>query len=247
MIQVEESLTNTTMEKPPPFLAFVAKQKRLEFPVSSGETVFTTGRAWSRGYGEPSFSGESFVTTGSAQVTVTVTAGQAWLPHTHHAWDYTTSLSSGATFMTTENVGVAVSTDTRLGRLSIPHGNAVTSNVKNGHPIVHELYEMYEEKDDDEDEIAINKESILHTIIFAKNMFEVVNINPVIDVYPNGQISLTWRRPRGIINIAFREDGIATYAAYIEQTKENPKGRFRVFPSFIPANILYFIEQIEKA
>jgi len=46
-------------------------------------------------------------------------------------------------------------------------------------------------------------------------------------------------------NIAFGEDGTATYAAYFSLPKETHKGRFSV-SSVIPETVMNIIDQIEK-
>ena len=71
-------------------------------------------------------------------------------------------------------------------------------------------------------------------------------MNPILDLYPDGEVSLTWRSNRGILNIAFKEDGVATYAAYFALLEETHKGRFKI-SSPIPINIINIVEQIENS
>lgn len=50
---------------------------------------------------------------------------------------------------------------------------------------------------------------------------------PQIELHGDGQTAFTWRSPIGIINIAFRVDGVATWAAYLPGRKDSTKkGRF---------------------
>jgi hypothetical protein len=274
MTQVDEAFTNTTMEKPPAFLDFVQKQmKQLKPPDSSGETVVITGpaRGWSRR--EPVFSGETFVTAGRANVAVTtetIAPGKAWLPQSCRAWGWSHGepAFSGETLVTAGRAGVAVTTAAMAtGKVWLPqnyfvvqqeggnvfflfvsYADVLERGFKPEHPIVLELYELLKEDSDDayEGQVIPKAKSVSHAVIFAKKVLEKVRTNPIIDLHPDGEVSLTWRSNRGIMNIAFREDGVATYAAYLPLAEESHKGRFRV-SSPIPINVTNIIDQIEKS
>ena len=114
------------------------------------------------------------------------------------------------------------------------------------HPIILEIYELSEnESNDYEERIVAKSKSVSYAVIFAKNILDKCKTSPEVDLHPDGEASLTWRSDRGIINIAFGEDGTATYAAYFSVHKETHKGRFSV-SSVIPETILNIIERIEK-
>lgn len=53
--------------------------------------------------------------------------------------------------------------------------------------------------------------------------------NLCIEIHPDNEVALTWRKQNnGIINIAFSNSGIATWAAYIEDPYKLKKGCFQV-------------------
>jgi len=118
MMQVEEAFTDTTMEKPYGFLDFVRKRiRQLEQPGSSGETVVTSGHTWNWSHRELVFSGETFVTTGRAEVTMTAEAiatGNVWLPQNCFAWslNHREPVFSGETVVTSGHVSAAVPIET---------------------------------------------------------------------------------------------------------------------------------------
>jgi hypothetical protein len=115
------------------------------------------------------------------------------------------------------------------------------------YPVTLEIYELLEDASDDEYEgrTAAKSKSVSYAVIFAKNILDKCKTRPEVDLHPDGEVSLTWRSNRGIINIAFGEYGTATYAAYFSLHKETHKGRFSV-SSVIPETILNIIERIEK-
>lgn len=93
---------------------------------------------------------------------------------------------------------------------------------------------------------APNPDSLSYAVKFAKLAVQLIKSQPVIDLHPDGEVSLTWRRAKnGIINIAFGKDGIATYAAYLVDSEQSLKSRFRVSGS-IPSTLSHLIHQIEK-
>jgi hypothetical protein len=272
MTQVEEAFTDTTMEKPAPFLDFVRKQTRqLEPQDSSGETVVTSGRGRGWSLGKRVFSGETLVTTGrteGAATTETITVGKAWLPQSCRAWGWSHGepVLSGETLVTAGHTGVAVMTETiTTGKVWLPQncfvvqqegGNVfflfvsyvdvTEGGFKPDHPLVLELYELLKEGDEEyEGQVIPKAKSVSHAVIFVKKVLEKVRTIPIIDLHPDGEVSLTWRSNRGIMNIAFREDGVATYAAYLPSSDESHKGRFRI-SSPISSNVTNIIEQIEK-
>ncbi len=268
MTQVEEAFTDTTMEKLAPFLDFVRKQTRqLEPQNSSGETVVTSGRGRGWSLGKRVFSGETLVTTGRVEVAVTteaVATGKPWLPQSCRVWDRSRreSAFSDEMFVPTGRAGVAVAAGKawfpqscflvpqeggNVVFLFVSHVDIALSDFKPEHPIVLELYELLKEDNNDEyeEQVAPKAQSVSHAVTFAKGILEKVRTNPIIDLHPDGEVSLTWRSNRGILNIAFREDGIATYAAYLPLHEETHKGRFKV-SSPIPINVVNIVEQIEK-
>ena len=115
------------------------------------------------------------------------------------------------------------------------------------HPIILEIYELSENKRDEYEEGVVAKsKSVSYAIIFVESILKRCKMIPEVDLHNDGEVSLTWRSNRGIINIAFGEDGTATYAAYFPMNKETYKGRFRV-SSAIPEFILNIIGQIENS
>jgi hypothetical protein len=114
------------------------------------------------------------------------------------------------------------------------------------HPIILEIYELSESDDEYKEKTVAKSKSVSYAVIFVKNMLKKCKTNPEVDLHPDGEVSLTWRSNRGIINIAFGEDGMATYAAYFLLHKETHKGRFSV-SSVIPETIINIIDQIEKS
>jgi hypothetical protein len=265
MTQVEEAFTDTTMEKPAPFLDFVRKQTRqLEPQDSSGETVVTSGRGRGWSLGKRVFSGETLVTTGRAEVAVTteaVATGKAWLPQSCRAWGWSRreSAFSGETLVTVGGTGVATTTEAmatakvwppqncfmvqqeggNIVFLFVSHADVIMSGFKTEHPIVLDLHDLLKEDSngEDEEQATPKAKSVSNAVIFANSILEKIRTNPIIDLHPDGEVSLTWRSNRGVLNIAFREDGIATYAAYLPLHEETHKGRFKV-SSPIPINVI---------
>jgi len=268
MTQVEEAFTNTTMEKSPAFLEFVQKQiRQLKPPASSGETVVITGHAHGWNHREPVFSGETLVTAGRTGVTVTtetIATGKAWRPQSCRAWDWSRRepAFSDETLVIPGRAGVAVAAGkARLPQscflmqqeggnvifLFVSHADFVASDFKKEHPIILELYDLFKEDNngEHEEQVVPKAKSVSNTVICAKKLLDKMETNLMLDLHPDGEVSLTWRSNKGILNIAFREDGVATYAAYFALLEETHKGRFKV-SSPIPINIINFIEQIEK-
>jgi hypothetical protein len=103
----------------------------------------------------------------------------------------------------------------------VSHGHTGIIRFRREHPIVIELYDLLKDdsSSEDEEKLTVKRNSVLYAVRFAKNILRKANKSPVVDLHPDGEASLTWRSNRGIINIAFREDGIATYAAYLVLTE----------------------------
>lgn len=252
MTQVEEALTDTTMENPARFLDFVRKQ------------------TWDWGHGEPAFSGETNPAIVGSRVleprtvpakTRVATWESWWSDAGWEAWpragfivhqDQCLFGETNPTIGGSQGAVTAVETWRPCSRSFfysfVSHGDIAEIRVRREHPIVLELYDLL--KDDsyseDEGQLPAKRNSILHAIRFAKKILDKVKKSPAIDLHPDGEASLTWRSKRGIINIAFREDGMATYAAYLALTEETHKGRFRV-SSAIPVSMMNIIDQIENS
>jgi hypothetical protein len=158
--------------------------------------------------------------------TETIATGKAWLP---------------------QNCFVVQQAGGNVVFLFISHADVVVSDFKTEHSIILELYDLLNEDNNDEyeEQVAPKAKSVSNAVIFVKAMLEQLKTHPIIDLHPDGEVSLTWRSNKGILNIAFREDGIATYAAYLAIYEETHKGRFKV-SSPIPINVINIIEQIEK-
>lgn len=96
---------------------------------------------------------------------------------------------------------------------------------------IRELREILQDKDSwKEDGIFVSESSVGFAIQFVKNSIIKHSLpEPKIEIHPDGQIAFTWRKSGvGIINIAFDETGVATWAAYFENPKRSLKGRFYV-------------------
>lgn len=122
-------------------------------------------------------------------------------------------------------------------------GNAATNDLAE-HPVVLEICELAESDEYEEKEAAKSK-SISYAVLFARYMLSKCRTSPEVDLHPDGEVSLTWRSSKGIINIAFGENGVATYAAYFPIHKETYKGRFGV-PFAIPGDVVNIIDRIEE-
>ena len=71
----------------------------------------------------------------------------------------------------------------------------------------------------------VNEESFRNALKFLWDMPEHASI-PVYDVHPDGQFSFVWRdSEKGILSLAFEEDGGINYASYFEKNRETHKGR----------------------
>lgn len=99
-------------------------------------------------------------------------------------------------------------------------------------PLIAELQEILEEHDEwkEEEGIEIIEESVNYAILFAKKSIYPNQLpEPHIEVHADGEIAFTWRKKdKGIINIAFNKEGVATWAAYLPLIEETNKGRFKV-------------------
>ena len=98
--------------------------------------------------------------------------------------------------------------------------------------IITELKDILENLSEWEEEgVTLSESSIKHAISFANTSIIANNLsNPHIEFHPDGEIAFTWKKAaQGIMNIAFNEEGIATWAAYLDgDQKRTIKGRFRV-------------------
>jgi hypothetical protein len=241
MTQVEEALTDTTMENPPRFLDFVRKQTwdwSHGEPVFSSETNPTIGG--SRVLELPTFPDKIHVATWEAVINVVFSV------HNNQCIFGVTNPTIGSSEVSVAAIEAWLPCPYGYSYSRVSHGNVPAIIVKREHPIVLDLYDLL--KDDiyseDEGQLPAKRNSILHAVSFAKIILVKVKKSPVIDLHPDGEVSLTWRSKRGILNIAFREDGVATYAAYLALTEETHKGRFRV-SAVLPVNMINIIEQIE--
>lgn len=81
-------------------------------------------------------------------------------------------------------------------------------------------------------EFDVNNISIISALKFLYNEIgeEQLPINNIhIEVGSDNELALTWRKQgNGIINIAFNDSGVATWAGYIEKPHKKEKGRFKV-------------------
>jgi len=94
-----------------------------------------------------------------------------------------------------------------------------------------ELKEILQDREIwEREEIFISELSIFNAINFVENSIKRYGLpSPNIEVHPDGQTSFTWRKNKiGIVNIAFDDNGLATWAAYFESPKRSIKGNFMV-------------------
>ena len=94
-----------------------------------------------------------------------------------------------------------------------------------------------------------NIDSLCLSLLFERKLRKLgINKKPYRELF-DGTWALTWRSDsRGIINIAFYDSGIATWAAYLPSTPSIPdkreyKGRFIVLKG-IPVNVFCLIKEI---
>lgn len=83
--------------------------------------------------------------------------------------------------------------------------------------------------------------------LFLRKLRKIgISRKPYREIFDNTW-SLTWRKDgRGIINIAFHDSGIATWAAYAPSYpdgREKCKGKFRVLEG-VPVSVSYLIKEI---
>lgn len=76
--------------------------------------------------------------------------------------------------------------------------------------------------------VPLSEASIKYALAFAEG--SNFTKNPDIEIHPDGQVAFTWRLSgTGILNIAFNEEGWATWAVYYAEPKEHiAKGKFQV-------------------
>lgn len=71
--------------------------------------------------------------------------------------------------------------------------------------------------------------SLKNAMRFAERLKERdLYFEPSPEVHPDNQIALTWRNKKGIINIAFDERNLATWAAYFSNQEITRKGHFEI-------------------
>lgn len=95
-----------------------------------------------------------------------------------------------------------------------------------------------------DDMVLAQGPSVTYAATFVKSLLTHITTTPVGEVHADGELALTWRQAqRGIINIAFHDDGVATYAAWLVKSRQTHKGKFTV-ESTVPESILAIIQHI---
>lgn len=104
--------------------------------------------------------------------------------------------------------------------------------------VMTELKELITDADSSTD---IDKASAEYAQIFLDNLFKVNKYaSPDLELQPDSETAITFRNDQGILNIAFNNQGYATFAAYFPCHEETYKGRFQIDKT-IPENVLFLI------